>query len=305
MTTSNNADRFFNVHTEAMGYLSGFEERSGRHGAFFVLTFCMIEGKASNADSLYVNCTITCPKALEILRPFEIDINNRDMKVFCGLRVANYRAKPFMFPETSPKAGQLGVNYTANLIRVMYLKVGDREIKLPKTESQATTDYGIPVQSKAKPVETSTEQPLQLKLSKSDPNFEATKQRLKDDGYKWNKDTFCWELPASKVNQSSSTDSSSAIGESTRKAIRVELRKDDPNFETIKQGLKDDGYKWNSDEECWQLPTYSVANDDPNRATKERDLEHLGYVNRGNGVWNVAFGRSAYQKNKQNSVQAA
>ena len=308
MTTSNNIDRFFNVHTEAMGYLSGFEKRNGRNGAFTVVTFCMIEGKASNADSLYVSCTISCPKALEILEPFGSEINNRDIKVFCGLRIAKYRAEPFMYPATSPKAGQLGVNYSSNLIRVMYLKVADREIKLPKSESQVTTDYGIPAQSKAKHVPSSAERPRQIKLSKSDPHFEVIKQRLKDDGYEWNKDEFCWELPAVTVavnNQSGQGPTIEVPGESTDLPIRVELRKDDPNFEMIKQNLKDDGYKWNSDEECWQLPTYSVAKGDPNRAVKERDLAHLGYVDRGNGVWNVAFGRSAYQKSKQNSVQAA
>lgn len=315
MTTSTTFDRYFNVHTEGMGYLSNFEERDGRNGKFYMLTFCMIEGKASNAETQYVNCTVSCKQALEIIKPFDTEINNRDIKVFCGLRIAKYRAKPFVYPSGSPKAGELGVNYSGNLIKLMYLKVADREIKLPKTDSRATTDYGIPAKAQVQPtpvntvnVETaSTDKPHQVKLSKSDPDFEVTKQRLKDAGYKWNKDDYCWELPSGKAPKQDkpSLDVPGAQTGPTNKPIRVELRKDDPIFETAKQNLKDDGYKWNGDEGCWQLPTYTIANDDPNRASKERDLEHLGYVNRGNGVWNVAFGRSQYHKNAQNGVQAA
>lgn len=206
MTTTQTATtRHFNAHLEGLGYLSNFEERKGPHGTFTMVTFAVIEGPEDNTESTYYACKIKCKKTLTLLKEHVAAINDRDTKVFAGLKLAKLRAKPFQYGPESQKAGELGINYSANIIKPIYLKVGTQIIDLPKDMSQAKTDYGVPANRAST---SSSDQdagqhnysqaidiPLQVHLDKSASNFNETKQRLRDEGYRWNYAACCWQLP--------------------------------------------------------------------------------------------------------------
>lgn len=265
MNNSNSTStRFFNVHTEAMGYLSNFDVRNSDNGNFTVLTFCMLEGDPANTDSVYVTVKISCKKALAILEPYAQEISNDAVKVFAGLRIAKLRAMPFVYPQSSPNAGQLGVNYSARLIKVMYLKVGDYVIDLPKSEAEPKTDYGVPAAARQRPAPT----------------------------------------PAPARAQAQQQQESAPVFAVFGKPCIVELSQDDPNFEVTKQRLKDDGYKWQSDMVAWVLPEVMLHLNDPHLLAKQQDLGRLGYSNfNGDGVtWRMAFGKAPYQTKPINTA---
>jgi hypothetical protein len=41
--------------------------------------------------------------------------------------------------------------------------------------------------------------------------------------------------------------------------MEVQLSKEDPQFEPKKQALKNKGYRWNKDRQCWYLPEQQAA----------------------------------------------
>lgn len=204
MSNTNKKTAFFNVHTEALGYLSKLEERSGKNGAFTVVTFCMLEGTPDNPENVFVTLTVACDSSKELLQKFAESINGKT-PVFAGLRLANLRATPFMYPSGSQKAGELGVNYSGKLIKTLYLKVGDfiakqSEDRPTKVQPIKTAAKTATYDAKAPAAPSSAALPLMVKLNKSDPNFASIKQRLMDDGYRWHTGTSAWMLKAVAVD---------------------------------------------------------------------------------------------------------
>ncbi|MDZ7924950.1 MAG: DUF3577 domain-containing protein [Marinagarivorans sp.] len=209
MSNTNKKTAFFNVHTEALGYLSKLEERNGKNGSFTIVTFCMLEGTPDNPENVFVSLTVACESSKALLEQYAESINNKTT-VFAGLRLANLRATPFMYPSSSQKAGELGVNYSGKLIKTLYLKVGDFIVKqtenrpaqaLPKKNTQPAATV-----AKASAAPSSEALPLMVKLSKSDPNFDITKQRLLDDGYRWHTGNSAWMLKAVAAGNASEDD---------------------------------------------------------------------------------------------------
>ena len=189
-TTANNDVRYFNIHTEAMGYLNGLEFVPGDSGGFHKAQFCMLEGNPGQPEKVYVCIIIKHDAALEVLRQFEGDINERATPVFAGLRLAKFRAQPFAYPKGHEQAGQIGVNYTARLIKLMYLKVGDHVVQLSEP-SAPKTDFGVPSRDDVVDFERA---PV-VQLSIDDPNFQENKDRLSGMGYRWASGAKLWVLP--------------------------------------------------------------------------------------------------------------
>lgn len=239
---TNNTVAYFNAHTEALGYLDSLVRVTPKPGqafeTFWTATFCMLEGNPQNPDKLYVSLTIPSDKAIECLTPFLGEINNPTTKVFVGFRLAKFRGMPYIHDENSKTPGLLGINYEARLINVMYLKVGDTVIKLKRDDAQATTDFGVPANSSSNPKNTATivtiggelfTKPISVKLNRDDLNFETTKARLKDEGYRWHTELLAWVIP------------------------EIKLSKNDPRFEQKIHLLKKEGYRWSPEHGSWRM----------------------------------------------------
>lgn len=222
----NNDVRYFNIHTEAMGYLNSLEFIPTNEGGFDKVQFCMLEGNPNEPEKIYVSVIVKNDGALQVLQEFADAINQREIPVFAGLRLAKLRAQPFEYPRGHEQAGQMGINYSARLIKLMYLKVGDHVVQLSEP-SVPTTDFGVP--SNAHPVPQPQhpvpqpqhpvqqlqgqqqsvvapqagplfEQPPVVQLSKDDPNFTANKDRLMGMGYRWASGSKLWVLPVVTLN---------------------------------------------------------------------------------------------------------
>jgi hypothetical protein len=156
----------------------------------------MLEGNPNEPEKIYVSVIVKNNQALEVLKQFEGDINERTAPVFAGLRLAKLRAQPFEYPRGHDQAGQLGINYSARLIKLMYLKVGDHVVQLIEP-SVPTTDYGVPSPAQSEPL---FDQAPVVQLSKDDPNFAVNKDRLSGLGYRWAAGPKLWVLPVVTLN---------------------------------------------------------------------------------------------------------
>lgn len=181
---------FFNVHTEAMGNLCKIETRQGAQGEFAVLTFRMQEGHRDKLEFTFVTLTVAVDDDKALLQAHASSINSKT-PVFVGLRMAGLKATPFVYPETSPNKGELGVNYSAKLMKIIYLKVGDQVVK----QTQLNASSASHANTGNKPQASSGSfKPIFTSLQKSDANFEANKARLIAEGYRWHTGHRQWML---------------------------------------------------------------------------------------------------------------
>lgn len=229
--------RWFNAHTEACGYLNGLREITPKDGQtfkpFWATTFCMLEGNPEKPRKTYIGISIVNAKVAEILKPYANQLNAAGSRVFVTARISDIAVEPFVYGNDSKNAGQLGVNWQANLISLIALKVGDMPIDLKK---DATTDFGVKSQQSVaaspQPVNTDSlfELPLVVTLDKNEPNFDVTKARLKDTGYRWNGEKAAWYLAS------------------------VSLERNDPAFNEKYKALKEAGYVFSGSNKVWNMP---------------------------------------------------
>ena len=136
--------RWFNAHTEGCGYINGLRHVTPKQGQsfdpFWASTFCMLEGDPANPTQKYINVTIVNKHVLDILLEFEQDIASGQVTVFAGVKLSNMEATPFVYDENSKTPGELGINWSARVINLFYLKVGDEVINV---KGQPTTDMGV------------------------------------------------------------------------------------------------------------------------------------------------------------------
>ena len=255
MSHSNNiADqkiRWFNAHTEACGYLNGLKEVKPSAGQtfkpFWTTTFCKLEGNPENPRKTYISISIVNPKVVEILKPHANQLNMEGSRVFVTARISDLEVEPFIYGNNTSRAGQLGVNWQANLISLIALKVGDITVDLKKA---TTTDFGVNANQPAAHQNGNSlfDLPLMVTLDKNEANFEVTKQRLKDSGYRWNGEKIAWYLATVKVDNS------------------------DPVINEKRQALSDAGYTFSSDDNVWRMPTAPKQQSNPkHQQTRQHD----------------------------------
>lgn len=249
--------RWFNAHTEACGYLNGLKEITPKPGQtfkpFWTSTFCMLEGNPEKPRKTYFSVTIVNPKVVDLIKPYADQLNAEGSRVFVTARISDIAVEPFIYGDNTKSAGQLGVNWKANLISLIALKVGDMQIDLKK---ETTTDFGV---SAAKPAanpqptvnnEALFELPLVVTLNKNEPNFEETKARLKDSGYRWSNEKTAWCLAS------------------------VALEKSDPAFNEKYAALKAAGYAFSSASNLWKLSAPKQSSNYSNSGQYSRQGGH-------------------------------
>lgn len=268
INTKSNGINYFNAHMEGLGYLDTLVLVNPKPDEDFVpfwsANFCMLEGNPLNPDKTFVSLKIPCKKALNELLTFVDSINNPQIKVFAGLRLAEYRGKPFIFGPQSQNPGKLGINYSAKLINVLHLKIGDQTINLKRNAREASTDFGVTAthshqNARKEQTPSNVDKPYAVYLSKEEPNFEITKERLKGNGYRWAGDITAWVIPS------------------------VKLDKSHPQFHLRVTELAQLGYIWNTQNDSWEYPFVNMQksrSSEYNRADNQPFAQQYSFQHR-------------------------
>jgi Protein of unknown function (DUF3577) len=249
-TMKNPTIRYFNAHTEAFGYLNGLKLIQPNPGQnfkpFWSSTFTMLEGNPQSPKKKYFNVTIAAEKVVELLSQFQQQLNS-DIPVFANARLADVDAEPYS------NNGKIGINWSAKIISLIYLKVGDTVIELKKP---TTTDYGVKVDLPVGQPMVNVQRvdlhphdgesglvnddqldlvtqlfgfPFTVELRKDDPQFTQISDRLKMSGYRWNKVKNIWMKAEVSLEKSNN-----------------------PHFQQMFDLLKQAGYFWSADAKVWK-----------------------------------------------------
>ena len=242
-----NDNRYFNLHLEGFANLYDARTITPKQGQsfepFLQVRATFLQGKADDAQPVFVDLKVTGKKAKKIIEKFQSQIANRDMKVNAVLKAGDLR-----FTVGKPKeSGQEHRVFTsARLLSVKHLKVDGQKIELSQFDEVDTNANSAYQPQQASPAK-SANLPSPVTLDPAAPDFQQRKAELVATGYTWNRDDSTWVAPRANT----SPEAQSNVNAENRV---VKLDKNQPDFEARKAELRSQGYKWDKQQTAWVLP---------------------------------------------------
>lgn len=202
-------EKYFDLHIDGIGYLNRAREVSVRGGSFLAVDITALHGEASNPEKTRFDCRVSGSEAQALIRRFMDPINDRGHlagdgttirhKVLAGFRLGDLYPETFTY-EKGDRAGQAGVSLKARLLRLEWVKIdGEMVYKAQRDEPENQPGDASKTEDTIQRGEHSDEEligmlPTEVALSKDDPEFEAKKTALKQQGYRFDSITKVWRL---------------------------------------------------------------------------------------------------------------
>ncbi len=162
MSTQSNQDtkntrqaKAYNISIQGFGYLNRLREVAVERGEpYLSLDVALMEGVVkdgdySNITKTYLAVNVKGAKAKEIIRAFFTrngKVNSPDTTVVASVNLGGITPTTFVY-QRGDRKGETGASIKTNLLKINWLKIGDRVIDLSSFEDQE------PVTDEAKPAE--------------------------------------------------------------------------------------------------------------------------------------------------------
>ena len=120
--STNEATKYFDLHTTGIGYLNRIREVTPREGTpFLSVTIAALRGSVDNAQYTHFECRVSGKQAQELVRQLKPAVEGK-LRVLVGFTLSDLFAEPFIF-KNGDKAGKTGISLKARLLRVSWAKV--------------------------------------------------------------------------------------------------------------------------------------------------------------------------------------
>jgi len=120
--SNNESNKYFDLHTTGIGYLSRIREVTPEEGSpFLSVTIAALRGSVDNAQYTHFECPVSGKKAQEAVRRLKSAVEGKS-KVLIGFTLSDVFAEPFTY-KNGDKAGEPGASLKARLLRVSWAKV--------------------------------------------------------------------------------------------------------------------------------------------------------------------------------------
>jgi len=120
--SNNETTKYFDLHTNGIGYLNRVREVTPEEGTpFLSVTISALRGSVDNVQYTYFECHVSGKKAQEIVRQLKSAVEGK-LKVLIGLTLSDLYAESFTY-KNGDKAGETGVSLKARLLSIAWAKV--------------------------------------------------------------------------------------------------------------------------------------------------------------------------------------
>ncbi len=188
---------YFDLHTQGLGYLNRIREVKPKNGqSFWACDIAALHGATDNVNYTRFDCRVSGSNAIELVQQYQASVEDR--KVLIGFRLGDLYADTFIYSK-GERAGETGVSLKARLLYIGWIKVDGQLVYRADTESEhgeAPEPHNRDFDTNAELEQpTTTAMPVLVQLSKTDPDFEARKRKLKQSGYCFDGQAKVWRLP--------------------------------------------------------------------------------------------------------------
>ena len=120
--STNEAPKYFDLHTHGIGYLNRIREVTPREGnPFLSVAIAALRGSVDNVQYTHFECTVSGRKAQEVVRQLKPAVEG-NQKVLIGFTLSDLHAESFTF-KNGDKAGETGISLKSRLLRITWAKV--------------------------------------------------------------------------------------------------------------------------------------------------------------------------------------
>ncbi|MBL4761803.1 MAG: DUF3577 domain-containing protein [Gammaproteobacteria bacterium] len=120
--------RYFNEYASGIGYLNGIRE-FGAEGkpTRYAAQIAVIQGPENDVHYEYHDLIIASETVLKVVLEYREAIDNEDVKVIVRFKMANPRAKAFIYKQ-GKHVGELGAIIGGFLTRILSLKINGEQV---------------------------------------------------------------------------------------------------------------------------------------------------------------------------------
>jgi len=189
------SEKYFDLHIDGIGYLNRVREIRPRRGGepFLAVDIAALHGSSEAPQRTRFDCRVVGEEARRVLQEV-IPAIQAHLPVLATFRLGDLYAEPFTYRH-GERAGETGISLKARLLRLGWVRVNgepfweahrcDAAAEAPERSGDEPVDQGSDSQAL----------PAEVALSKSDPDFEARKQQLKELGYRFDAKAKVWRQP--------------------------------------------------------------------------------------------------------------
>ena len=120
--STNEPTKYFDLHTDGLGYLNRIREVTPKEGTpFLSVTIAALRGSVDNVQYTHFECRVSGKQAHDIVRTLKPAVED-SAKVLIGFTLSDLYAEAFTF-KNGDKAGETGISLKARLLRIAWAKV--------------------------------------------------------------------------------------------------------------------------------------------------------------------------------------
>ncbi|MDC9612935.1 STY4534 family ICE replication protein [Xenorhabdus khoisanae] len=145
---SNNENKYFNLHTNGIGYLSNIRLLNGPNGQFLTAVVNALSGPTDNPSYVRFDTTVAGDTTISLVKRC-VKAVDEEKKVLIGFTVSNLSTEIFTLSK-GEHAGEQRVSLRARLINIDWIKVGqEMTYKAEKSQSTPISEEKAPVKQYA------------------------------------------------------------------------------------------------------------------------------------------------------------
>ena len=115
-------DKYFDLHTSGLGYLSRAREvKPRRSSPFLAVDVTAIHGRADDVQRVRFDAKVAGSEAQKVIRDLMGEING-DRKVLAAFKLGDIYVDTFVY-DNGDRAGETGVSLKTRLLRLAWVKV--------------------------------------------------------------------------------------------------------------------------------------------------------------------------------------
>ena len=120
--STNETTKYFDLHTQGLGYLNRIREVTPKEGEPFIsVIISALRGSVDNVQYTLFECRVSGKRAQEIVQRLKPAVEG-DSKVLLGFTLSDLYSEIFTF-KNGDHAGETGVSLKARLLRIAWVKV--------------------------------------------------------------------------------------------------------------------------------------------------------------------------------------
>lgn len=136
-STANNQKKYFDLHTQGIGYVNRIREIPGKQGSsFWVCDISALHGEENAIEYTNFDCRVSGTQATKIIIGLE-EACQKERKILIGFKVGDLTPETFTY-KSGKKQGTTGINLKARLLSISWAKVeGVTVYAAPKPDHQS------------------------------------------------------------------------------------------------------------------------------------------------------------------------